>query len=65
MAQISIYNISEGTYGPDLLLKLAHGTYILLNRAFSTTICIEDDRGEIDYLAKYYLVKALILEKKN
>ena len=65
MAQISIYNISEGTYGPDLLLKLAHGTYILLNRAFSTTICFEDDRGEIDYLAKYYLVKALILEKKN
>ena len=65
LAQISIYNISEGTYSPDLLLKLAYGIYILLNRALSTSLCINDDRGEIDYLARYYLTKALIIEKKK
>ena len=63
MGQIAIYKISEGTYGPELLLKLAYGIYILLNRAFTSTLCINDDRGEIDYLARYYLLKALILGK--
>ena len=65
LAQICIYNISEGTYGSELLLKLSHGIYILLKRALSTTICINDDRGEIDYLSKYYFTKALILAKNN
>ena len=65
MGQIAIYKISEGKFGPELLLKLAHGAYILLNRAYCTTICINDDRGEIDYLAKYYLIKALNLAKNN
>ena len=65
MAQIAIYKISEGTYGPELLLKLAHGIYTLLNRAFTSTLCINDDRGEIDYLARYYLLKALILGKNE
>ena len=65
MGQIAIYKISEGTYGADLLLKLAFGIYTLLNRALSTTIYIHGDRGEIDYLARYYLVKALILAKNN
>ena len=65
MGQIAIYKISEGTYGADLLLKLAHGIYILLNRALSTTICVNDDRGELDYLSRYYMVKALILAKNN
>ena len=63
IVQIAIYKISEGTYGPELLLKLAYGIYILLNRAFTSTLCINDDRGEIDYLARYYLLKALILGK--
>ena len=63
MGQIAIYKISEGTYGPELLLKLAYGIYTLLNRALSSTLCINDDRGEIDYLARYYLLKALILGK--
>lgn len=63
MAQIAIYKISEGTYGPELLLKLAYGIYTLLNKALSSTLCINDDRGEIDYLARYYLLKALILGK--
>jgi hypothetical protein len=65
MAQIAIFLISDGKYGPDLLLKLAYGAYILLNRALSTSICIVDDRGEIDYLARYYLVKALLLAKNT
>ena len=63
MGQIAIYKISEGTYGPELLLKLAYGIYILLNRALTSTLCIDVDRGEIDYLARYYLLKALILGK--
>ena len=63
VAQIAIYLISDGKYGADLLIKLAYGAYILLNRALSTAICIDDDRGEIDYLARYYLVKALLLSK--
>ena len=65
MGQIAIYKISEGTYGPELLLKLAYGIYTLLNRALSSTLCINDDRGEIDYLARYYLLKALILGKEE
>ena len=65
MGQIAIYKISEGTYGADLLLKLAHGIHILLNSALSTTICVNDDKGELDYLSKYYLIKALILAKNN
>ena len=65
MAQIAIYHISEGKYGDDLLLKLAYGAYILLNRALCTTIYIKDDRDEIDYLCRYYLVKALILAKNG
>lgn len=65
LAQIAIYNISVGTYGAELLLKLAKGIHILLNRALSTTLCIEDDRGEIDYLARYYLIKALLLAKNS
>ena len=65
LSQIAIYNISEGTYSPELLKKIAYGAYILLNRALSTTLCINDDRGEIDYLARYYLIKALILAKKE
>ena len=65
MAQIAIFLISDGKYGPDLLLKLAYGAYILLNRALSTSICIADDRGEIDFLARYYLVKALLLAKNT
>ena len=63
MGQIAIYKISEGTYGPELLLKLAYGIYILLNKALSSTLCINDDRGEIDYLSRYYLLKALIIGK--
>ena len=65
MAQIAIFLISDGKYGPDLLLKLAYGAYILLNRALSTSICIVDDRGEIEFLARYYLVKALLLAKNT
>ena len=65
MAQIAIYLISEGKYGDDLLLKLASGAYTLLNRALTATIYIKDDRAEIDYLCRYYLVKAMILEKNN
>ena len=65
MAQIAIFHISEGKYGDDLLLKLASGAYILLNRALTSTIYIKDDRAEIEYLCRYYLVKAMILEKNN
>ena len=38
IGQIAIYKIREGTYDADLLLKLANGIYIFLNRALSTTI---------------------------
>ena len=38
MGQIAIYNISEGTYGADLLQKLAYGIYQLLSRAKNVTI---------------------------
>lgn len=65
MAQIAIYKISETSYGPDLLQKLAKGVYLLLNRCLSTTIYIIGDRGEIDYLGRYYLVKALIFAKNS
>ena len=65
MGQIAIIKISEGTYGPDLLLKLSYGAYILLNRAFTATICINDDRGEIEYLARYYYIKSLIYSKNG
>ena len=63
MGQIAIYKISEGQYGPDLLKKLAYGVFQLLNRSLSTTIYISGDRGEIEYLSRYYLVKALNFEK--
>ena len=63
MGQIAIYKISEGKFGNELLLKLAHGVYILFNRALCTTLCINVDRGEIDYLARYYLIKSLNIAK--
>lgn len=64
LAQIAIFNISEGTYGGDLLQKLAKGISMYLNRCLTTTIYIQGDRGEIEYLANYYLAKAIIYGKK-
>ena len=46
-------------------MKLSFGAYTLLNRAFTATICINDDRGEIDYLARYYFIKSLIYSKNG
>ena len=63
MGQIAIYKISEGMYGVDLLQKLAFGVYQLLNRSLSVQICVNEDRGEVDYLARYYYIKSLIYYK--
>ena len=65
MGQIAIYNISEGTYGADLLQKLAYGIYQLLSRAKNVTIDgkTPEAMGEIEYLAGYYYVKSLIYYK--
>ena len=63
MGQIAIYNISEGTYGVDLLQKLAFGIYQLLKRVLSVQICVNKDRGEVDYLARYYYIKSLLFYK--
>jgi len=63
MGQIAIYKISEGTYGADLLQKLAYGIYQLLIKAFKVPLTNNEDRGEVDYLARYYYIKSLIYYK--
>ena len=63
MGQIAIYKISEGTYGADLLQKLAYGIYQLLIKAYKVQLSINEDRGEVDYLAKYYYMKSLLYYK--
>ena len=63
MGQIAIYKISEGAYGVDLLQKLAYGIYQLLNKVLSVQICVNQDRGEVDYLASYYYIKSLLYYK--
>ena len=63
MGQIAVYKISLGTYGADLLQKLSYGIYQLLNRCLSVNICVKEDRGEVDYLARYYYTKSLLYYK--
>ena len=63
MGQIAIYKISEGTYGVDLLQKLSFGIYQLLNKALHVQLSNNQDRGEVDYLARYYYIKSLIYYK--
>ena len=60
MGQIAIYNISEGTYGKDLLQKLAFGIYQLLSKAIGVKLTNNEDRDEVEYLANYYYTKSLI-----
>ena len=64
MAQIAIFNISESSaYGAELLTKLANGVYQLFKRALNVNLDRVEDRGEIEYLAEYYFVKALLFYK--
>ena len=64
MAQIAIFNISESSsYGAELLTKLANGVYQLFKRALNVNLDRVEDRGEIEYLAEYYYVKALLFYK--
>ena len=65
MGQIAMYKISEGTYGNELLQKLAQGIYQLLTRVLSVNICVKEDRGEVDYLARYYSTKSLLYYKTS
>ena len=65
MGQIAIFNLSEGTYGADLLQKLLHGIYLLFKRALTVNLDNQGDRGEIQYLAEYYFMKSLLYYKMS
>ena len=65
LGQIAIYRISEVSYGPELLQKLSHGIYILLNKAASCSLSINANRDQIKYYANFYYAKSLIFAKNQ